>query len=751
MTKVSVIIPIYNVELYLRECLDSVVNQTLKDIEILCVDDCSSDNSLAILKEYALQDDRIVVVKQDKNQGAGVARNRAIDIAKGDYIMFLDGDDFYELNACEVAYNQVSRHDNDIAFFNINNYDNETGKKTKASYRLKSMCKYSANESFYLYDLKEPFITGAEAVYKIYNREFLIKNNIKFSGDRFAEDVPFYFGVIASAGKVSVNDVGLYNYRKFDNSSCTTCARLSWKYIFNAREKSLEIINKSEHAKDYLPLVLPYFINSIMYWYDRWSKIKGFQKKEYYNEMHKFFKMLKENHPQEIEDVKEFINYHKFKHIVKEDWNLHCLSKFLKEIFSVNNEKKHKVIRILGIKIKFKKHIQNKKYKELSKNYTSHIKRITQKIKNGEKIRVAFYVNDNKWKCQSLFDVMQKNPHYEPFVLVGKNDVSVAHTEYQRQEDIEAIYNGFTSKGMQAYYAYNFENEEHIPLENFNPDIVFFSRQFGLAPIYKIENVGKNFLTCYVPYFIPNSPLHIEAGYDFHNLLWRYYVINQDTVKEYAPVMYSKGKNLRAVGYPELDPYLEDINYEKGYVIYAPHWSLGNTPLKYATFDWNGEYILEFAKAHPEIKWVFKPHPILKNHLVNLNIMTQEEADNYWAEWAKIGIVYEGPDYLDLFKKSKALITDCGSFLAEYMPTKNPVILLRSKRATAYNFLAKKVTKYYYSVWNIEQLQEQLDKVVLQGRDPWKERRLAMLESLHLITNASQNIIDDLNKEFGIK
>ena len=97
MPKVSVIIPVYNVEKYLRECLDSVVNQTLKDIQIILIDDGSTDSSLGICKEYAQKDNRIKIIEQ-KNQGAGAARNRGMSEAKGDYLYFLDSDDFLELN-----------------------------------------------------------------------------------------------------------------------------------------------------------------------------------------------------------------------------------------------------------------------------------------------------------------------------------------------------------------------------------------------------------------------------------------------------------------------------------------------------------------------------------------------------------------------------------------------------------------------------------------------------------------------------
>ena len=93
MVKVSVIIPIYNVENYLEECLDSIVNQTLKDIEIICVNDGSTDNSLDIINKYAAKDDRITVIDQE-NGGHAVATNRGMDLAKGKYLYLMDSDDF---------------------------------------------------------------------------------------------------------------------------------------------------------------------------------------------------------------------------------------------------------------------------------------------------------------------------------------------------------------------------------------------------------------------------------------------------------------------------------------------------------------------------------------------------------------------------------------------------------------------------------------------------------------------------------
>jgi CDP-glycerol glycerophosphotransferase (TagB/SpsB family) len=81
--------------------------------------------------------------------------------------------------------------------------------------------------------------------------------------------------------------------------------------------------------------------------------------------------------------------------------------------------------------------------------------------------------------------------------------------------------------------------------------------------------------------------------------------------------------------------------------------------------------LLEYAKSHTETKWIFKPHPLLKKALVDTNTMTLEEVENYYSEWEKIGIKYEGGEYLEFFAKSKMMVTDCSSFLGEYFVTEN--------------------------------------------------------------------------------
>ena len=114
--KISVIIPIFNAEKYISDCLESIINQTLKDIEIILINDGSNDKTEQIIKEYAKKDKRIIILKQ-KNKGAGAARNRGIQISKGEYISFIDSDDMFHFKTLEISYENLIKFNSDIVLF----------------------------------------------------------------------------------------------------------------------------------------------------------------------------------------------------------------------------------------------------------------------------------------------------------------------------------------------------------------------------------------------------------------------------------------------------------------------------------------------------------------------------------------------------------------------------------------------------------------------------------------------------------
>lgn len=137
MPDVSVIIPVYNSNRYLKECLDSIVNQTLSNIEIICVDDGSTDGSLDILHEYAAKDNRFVVLEQ-KNSGAGVARNLGMSIARGRYLSFLDSDDFFSLTLFEETVLRADTTNADIVVYRFVKFNQKNKEYISCDYAFHS-------------------------------------------------------------------------------------------------------------------------------------------------------------------------------------------------------------------------------------------------------------------------------------------------------------------------------------------------------------------------------------------------------------------------------------------------------------------------------------------------------------------------------------------------------------------------------------------------------------------------------------
>lgn len=215
MSRVSVIIPVYNVEKYLRECLDSVVNQTFSDIEIICVDDGSDDNSLKILEEYRNKDSRFKIIK-GSHQGAGTARNLGIKSAKSDYILFLDSDDYFEPVLIEELYIRAEKHNADLVVCSYRKVDNEgnitESRNPNSPVRLD---KTPLEKSFNRHDFKEDFFELLTPVpwNKLYRKSLLENNGIEFPPLRICEDVAFVYESMACADRITVCDKELINYR----------------------------------------------------------------------------------------------------------------------------------------------------------------------------------------------------------------------------------------------------------------------------------------------------------------------------------------------------------------------------------------------------------------------------------------------------------------------------------------------------------------------------------------------------------
>ncbi|MBQ6886669.1 MAG: glycosyltransferase family 2 protein, partial [Lachnospiraceae bacterium] len=150
----SIVIPVWNVEKYIEECLESVLNQTITNVEVICVDDCSEDNSLAILHRYAGEDERVKVIELKENMSTLIARKRGVEAAKGNYIMFVDADDRIDYNCCETLKELLREHPVDILHFgtnvvNVNNLPKQ---------RITTLQEFMEPYGGYLYD-EEVFLT----------------------------------------------------------------------------------------------------------------------------------------------------------------------------------------------------------------------------------------------------------------------------------------------------------------------------------------------------------------------------------------------------------------------------------------------------------------------------------------------------------------------------------------------------------------------------------------------------------------
>lgn len=205
MAKVSVIVPVYNVEKYLKRCLDSLINQTLSDIDIICINDGSKDSSLKILEQYAQKDSRIVIYNQE-NSGLSVARNTGLEHASGEYIGFVDSDDWVDLDFYEKLYNSAKNNNADIAVADfIREHPNKKPKRLK----LKEEKIYTTPEDKFMICKvhREGCVWN-----KIYRTEFIKSINLKFVPKMYYEDRDFTIRSLYFSKKLVTTPNTYYRY-----------------------------------------------------------------------------------------------------------------------------------------------------------------------------------------------------------------------------------------------------------------------------------------------------------------------------------------------------------------------------------------------------------------------------------------------------------------------------------------------------------------------------------------------------------
>jgi len=355
------------------------------------------------------------------------------------------------------------------------------------------------------------------------------------------------------------------------------------------------------------------------------------------------------------------------------------------------------------------------------KNYVNVLSRLKNKT---DKIKVVFLIRENqKWTYQSLYEILDKSDKFEPLVLVSILTLSAKGKDKTRN-NLNENYNFFKSKGMNVDYAY--KDGKYIDLKIFNPDIIFYDQEWDLPVIHKPKCVSEFALTCYCSYGY--ELLEKEKAYtqEFHRFLYKFFVEHEENIKRYKLYNKHNAENCVVAGYPKLDLKANDVECElwrdnnKIKIIYAPHQSFEKKDIRLATFDKNGKFILELAKKHPETTWVFKPHPRFKYALLKNKIMNSDEIEKYYSEWAQIGLVYTEGDYSALMYTSDLMITDCCSFLAEYLSTLKPLIRLVNKQSIKLNSIGEIIMKGYYSAASYSELNSLFTDIIDNKKDDRK-------------------------------
>lgn len=337
MAKISVIIPVYNVEMYLKECLDSLINQTLTDIEIICIDDGSTDNSLQVLKDYAAKDSRFVIETQP-NQGQGIARNKAIDIATGEYISFVDPDDWVEEDFFEKVYKKFKETNAQVVQFDYKIYKEINKRFIKKSF-LESSKKYLRKnlkkESFYTWQELHWKSLDAIPLYvwdKVYSAKFIKDNNINFAPNKHAEDQIFTLSCLFKASKIGYINECFYNYRIRNNSSVNSVSN-DYFCIFD-NVKLVENLLKEQNLYDLLKNQYKYYLLNTLS--GHYAGIPKDRQEDYLRECAHIFSE---------KEYKKFLQQRYGRY------------SFWENIFSIKNKKEagiiYKVIVVLGFKFKF--------------------------------------------------------------------------------------------------------------------------------------------------------------------------------------------------------------------------------------------------------------------------------------------------------------------------------------------------------------------------------------------------------------
>lgn len=343
--KVSVVIPVYNVENFLKKAIESLIVQTLKDMEFIFINDGSTDNSLKIIEHYQKKDGRIKVINK-KNEGAGIARNKGLELATGDYIGFLDSDDQISKNFFEILYNKAKQNNYDIV--QCNYCDKKDNKYSDKKYRFirQEIEIKDKNRSEFINNYFLKYSYGGEVWSKIYKRKLLKSNNIYFEDNKkvFGEDLLFNLYCFFFAEKIGFIDDALYYHSIREGSLMHSKQNdlvdrvLNIVFMFIKKSKELDLYDSiSMSIPNLLYFVINFIISTENEFKNKSNKLKQVCEKKFVK------KRLKEIYINKSMNISRkyfiFLCYHKkYKLAIFQKKVINIVVKVLRKLKGVNYE-----------------------------------------------------------------------------------------------------------------------------------------------------------------------------------------------------------------------------------------------------------------------------------------------------------------------------------------------------------------------------------------------------------------------------
>ena len=475
MPKVSVIIPFNNVENYIEECLNSVLSQTLDDIEVILINDASTDRTLEIVEWYLQKDSRIKLININERKGQGFARNRGIEIATGEYIGFVDSDDFIESDMFECLYNSAKTNNTDISMCQVREYDDINENYITSDYYSLACLSSFQNDIFSAEDTKNNILDINVALWnKIYKREYLNNIGEKFPEGFIYEDLPFFFGTYLPAKRIQIVWKNLYSYRI--NRKNSTMQQFNNKILDRLPMVSLtyEKLKKVPYLSDLKQKIQAWIINDLFH---RYSLLKENYHKEFFFQMKKIFQSL------EIENIKDdywkkvyhFQGYLLVMNNTFEDFNNKVFTEYL-DIHKVEDRLRSEMIGIEEIDTRF-----NSVYQEITKNY-----KYTEDLFSEIKDKNSEFSNEIKKVSEDL-ELNKK----ELYSNIEKNNINI---EQKTDSRISQVYEEITKNYKYTEELFSKLNEDDLRIYNKieeNKLSLLQNTDLKISQIY--EEITKNY------------------------------------------------------------------------------------------------------------------------------------------------------------------------------------------------------------------------------------------------------------------